>query len=333
MAKGIAIAGNIIVDLIKRVDGFPKRGNLEKIHSLSRSAGGCVVNTLIDLRRIDPGMNLLAIGCVGNDDNGRFACDVLRENNLDTDLVVFSETQPTSFSDVITEPDGFRTFFNLTGAGDELDFDMINAMDFDADIFHLGYALLLGGMDAPDEEYGTVMARTLAEVHRRGIKTSMDIVSSPCDRAQEIILASAKQCDYFIVNEVELEMASDIPVRNGDDSINEDNIKAACEKMFDHGVREWVIIHAPEGAWAMDSSRNFTACPSFNLPKGYIKGAVGAGDAFCAGALYGLYNNWEIGKTLAFGCGSAAACLSEANSIDGMRSREEIEKLMEELSG
>ena len=52
---------------------------------------------------------------------------------------------------------------------------IVDVSKLDCDIFHLGYLLLLGGMDAPDEEYGTKAARLLAKVQAAGIKTSVDI--------------------------------------------------------------------------------------------------------------------------------------------------------------
>ena len=62
---------------------------------------------------------------------------------------------------------------------------------------------------------------------------------------------------------------------------------------------------------------------SLSLPKGYIKGAVGASDAFCAGMLYALANG--IGKIEAMRIAScaAAANLSVADSVSGARSLEE----------
>jgi sugar/nucleoside kinase (ribokinase family) len=60
------------------------------------------------------------------------------------------------------------------------------------------------------------------------------------------------------------------------------------------------------------------------LPKSYIKGSVGAGDAFCAGALYSIYNDYDDEKMLKFASNTAACNLSEADSISGMKNSEFI---------
>ena len=69
--------------------------------------------------------------------------------------------------------------------------------------------------------------------------------------------------------------------------------------------------------------------PSVNIPKSDIKGKVGAGDAFCAGMLYSLYKGFDPEYSLRV-AGAAAACnLTEQNSIDGLRSFDEMMKLEE----
>ena len=71
--------------------------------------------------------------------------------------------------------------------------------------------------------------------------------------------------------------------------------------------------------------------PSLDLPEGYIKGSVGAGDAFCAGCLYGIYNGYSDRRILEFASGAAAMSLCREDSVSGMRSAAEIEALIAKL--
>jgi sugar/nucleoside kinase (ribokinase family) len=59
---------------------------------------------------------------------------------------------------------------------------------------------------------------------------------------------------------------------------------------------------------------------------------VGAGDAFCAGVLYGIHEGWSPEESLKVGSAAAAACLQAANTTDGVRSLGEIKKLKLEWS-
>ena len=59
---------------------------------------------------------------------------------------------------------------------------------------------------------------------------------------------------------------------------------------------------------------------SLALPKGYVKGAAGAGDAFCAGVLFGIHEEWPLEKCLLTGTCAATACMSDPTCTDGLRS-------------
>ena len=64
--KGIAVAGNMIVDLLYPVMGFAKPGELSNIcGDVSRSTGGVVCNNIMDLASLDPEVPLVALGRVG----------------------------------------------------------------------------------------------------------------------------------------------------------------------------------------------------------------------------------------------------------------------------
>lgn len=57
---------------------------------------------------------------------------------------------------------------------------------------------------------------------------------------------------------------------------------------------------------------------------------MGAGDAFCSGCLYGLYNGFSDKQILEFASAAAACNLFAANSVDGMKHKNEIEKMEEQ---
>ena len=78
------------------------------------------------------------------------------------------------------------------------------------------------------------------------------------------------------------------------------------------------------------SESGHTQVPSYDLPKGYRKGTTGAGDAFCAGALNGIYNGVNDKELLEFASACSVAALSAVDAISGLKSKEEI---MQSCSG
>lgn len=322
--RGIAIAGNIILDIVKTVDAYPKMGMLANIKSVQQSAGGCVVNTGVDLAILAPELPVYAIGRVGNDEAGRFLLDKLNLHGVNTDRITISSTSPTSFSDVISQTSGERTFFSCRGANAEFSPEDVDISSLECKILHIGYILLLDTFDQEDSEYGTVMARFLHDLHERGIKTSIDTVSDSTGDFAAKIIPALKYCDYVIINEIECCNICNLPAYDENGDLQERNIRYAMNVMMAHGVREKVIIHCPEVGFCLDNSGKFTKIPSFVIPTEEIKGKVGAGDAFCAGCLYGLYHQLTDEQLLEFAAATAACSLKEEGSTLGMRNMEEV---------
>jgi sugar/nucleoside kinase (ribokinase family) len=328
--KGITSGGNIIVDYVKIIDSYPKQGNLSSILDISRSVGGAVPNMLINIAKMDMSVPLQAIGISGDDENGDYVLSRLEEHYIDTSLVSRHSTLGTSFTDVMSvRSTGERTFFHYRGANAVLNCKYFDFSRIKGEILHIAYALLLDGMDLPDQEYGTVMAKTLAKAQECGIKTSIDVVSENSDRFNMIVPPSLKYANYCVINEVEASMTTRIPARNDNGDIIISNIEIMCRKLFEMGVKDWVIIHCPEGGFGMNVSRRFHMQPSIDLPKDYIKGKVGAGDAFCGAILYSAYMKWPMEEALKIASGAAACNLSEANAIDGMKKIEEVKRFFD----
>ena len=326
--KGIVIAGNILADVVNMIDKYPEKNMLSYILSTNQAVGGCVPNTLINLAKIDPDIFLTAKGKIGNDEYGRYVVAQMKKYGIDTNGVSVSKTLSTSVGHVMTEVDtGERTFFHSKGANAEFSIDDIDIDSLECKIFHIGYIMLLDELDSVDPEYGTKMARLLSNISKKGIKTSIDVVSSTIGDYASKIIPVLKYCDYAILNETESCMVTGLNPRNGDGTVNVDNIRKTMEAFIKYGVREKVIVHCVEAGFMMNADGKFTIVPSLKLPDGYIKGSVGAGDSYAAGCLYGLYNGYEDEKILEFASCAAAANLSEADSISGMKPKKELEKM------
>ena len=327
--SGIVIAGSTMTDLVKTIDVFPAIGMLTNIDAVERAVGGCAPNTAINLSVIDGSIPISLIGRVGDDEHGRFIISMLQQHGIRTDRLRVSSTAPTGFCDVMSLPSGERTFFHAKGANAEFSPQDVDIPSLNCSIFHIGYLLLLDRFDAPDEEYGTVMARFLHDLQAQGIKTSIDAVSRSSADYPAVLIPPLRYCDYVIMNELECTAMWGIRSHGDDGKPIYDNIRLAMEKTMAEGVREKVIVHCREAGFCLDRSGEFRMAPSIDLPRSEIKGKVGAGDAFCAGCLYGLYNRLPDEALLNFAASAAACNLFSENSVDGMKSKDEIMKIPE----
>ena len=329
MREGIGVAGNIVEDIIFSLDYFPAPGQLSPIRDdIVRSVGGSVCNVGIDLARLDPDMPVQGLGMVGEDENGRFVLSKLNAvPNLCTDGILREGN--TCFTHVMSdESTKQRTFFYYAGANakfapEHIDWDKLNVS-----ILHVAYIMLLPALDAKDEEYGTKMARLLAKAQSLGIETSIDVVSDVHAPYGEYMPPALKYTDYCVINELEAQMTTNVELRSEDGTLRPENMKRALEILRGFGVKKWAVIHAPEGAFGMNcADGEYMQAPSLKLPKDYIGGTVGAGDAFCAGVLYAGYKKQTLDEAMRWGNASAAASLSGSDGTSGMRPMADALKL------
>ena len=314
--NGIVVAGNVLVDNINEIYAYPKSGELTQVHSVSRSLGGCVPNVSQDLKKICPDMHISAIGRISDDDNGAYVIKTLTDCGVDVSHIKYTKTEKTSFTQVISVTGGQRTFFTYAGAGNEFCTEDIDFESINPKILHLGYLLLLKKMD---EGEGSKLLKKALEC---GIETSVDMVSENTDR-YNLVLPCLPFTDYLIINEHEAGKLTGLEPENK-------NLRAIAERLMEMGVRKKVIIHKPDCAVCL-SKECFTALGSYILPEGFIKGTTGAGDAFCAGALIGIYKGFSDNEILKLASGAAVMALREAGASEGLCTEEEINEFCEKI--
>ena len=330
--KGIAVAGNMIVDMLYPIAGIPKPGELTTITAdVSRSVGGCLCNDIVDLAKLDPKLPLVALGRTGDDEAGAYIMEQLKiHENIDMQHVKITGT--TSFTlvmaDEITKQ---RTFYHCRGGNAGFCEADIPWDKLDVDLLHIGYILLLDTLDEDDPEYGTKMARLLHTAQKHGIKTSIDVVSEASDRFSKKVCPALKYTDYCIINEVEASASTGIPLRTEDGALIRENMPAALKKMKELGVSTWAVIHCPEIGCGLDENDNLVEVPSLKLPEGWIAGTVGAGDAFCSGVLYGAWKGMDLRAAIELGTASAACSLRKPGATEGMCTATEAMNVYNEL--
>jgi len=331
MRKGILAGGNLIMDYVKIIDCWPSEGMLANIEREGKNPGGAPHNVLVDLAKFDVDMPLFAVGLCGDDEVGEEILHIFNSNNIDTTYIQQTSLEPTSYTEVMTvKASGNRTFFHCRGANKLLCAEHFQNIETNAKIFHLGYLLLLDKLDELDSEYGVVAAKVLANMRKKGYKTSVDVVSEDSDRYQKIVVPCLKYTDYLIINEVEAGRITNVNVRSEQNKINLSNLETVAQKLLDGGVGELVVIHFPEGAIALEKNGKMQYVPSFKIETSAIKGTVGAGDAFCAGVLYGIHENLSIEKSLKIGHASAYFNLQSPTSTGCAASLKIIQEFVEQ---
>lgn len=318
MKNGMIIAGNLLVDALKEIDVYPEHSRLTSIRKVSRATGGLCCNCALDLARLDPELPITAVGVVGDDDYGRFIREAMGAcPNISLEHV--RTAGATSFTDVMYDrTNRTRTFFTFRGASDGLvpsdfDFDVLKG-----EILHAGYMLLLAGLDAPDAEYGTAMARVLADAKAHGIATSVDLVSEESDRYAAVVAPALKYTDYCVINETEAERITGITLTADNGSVIPGRAFEALDALCAMGVARRAVIHSRNESLGVEPGGARVRVPSIDVPRSAIAGTTGAGDAFCSGMLYAAWRQMDLEQSMRFATAVATASILTPGASDGI---------------
>lgn len=329
--RGVLAGGNWVIDHVKVIDLYPEQDSLATILEESWSNGGGPYNVLKDLSRMKAPIPLAGVGLVGDDAYGRYILEDCRKSGIDSSGLCITREATTSYTDVMTvKSTGRRTFFHQRGANALLDASHFNFATTDARIFYLGYLLLLDRLDVLYEDNSTGASRVLYLAKDAGLRTFVDLVSVESDGFYRLVKPALPYVDCIALNEYEAERLSGITMAKGS-RVDVDAVVRAARSILEMGVNRLVTIHFPAGALALDVDNKCFRQGSVPVPSQQIKGTVGAGDAFAAGLLYGLHENWPVPECLKLAVCVAASSLYDTSTSGSILPMDECLALGQEL--
>ena len=318
--KGILTGGTWCVDYNKLVDLWPAENGRADIQSVETSGGGSGCNLAVNIRKLDPRMPVAAIGLVGDDAGGRFLFAEADAHGIDrTQLATTAQTQ-TDFTDAFaSQATGRRTHISYFGTSHVLTPDHFDFSRSAHRIFHLGLPGIHKRMDAPWNGEANGWVSTLKKARAAGLATNMELASIERDRLAALLRPCLVHLDFLIVNDHEIGGITGLEtVKDGKTDVAACKMAAAAALKL--GVGRLVAVHFPVGAIVASRDAGTIEKPSVNVPTAAIAGANGAGDAFAAGFLYGLHENWNLEDTLSLAHATAAASLRRITTYGGVES-------------
>ena len=257
---------------IKNVTGATEK--LEK----QQSSGGSAANTIHGLARL--GASTGFIGKVGDDRLGDFFYDDLKNSRIDPKL--FRSQTDTGRAIALISPDSERTFATFLGAAVELSPEELSENLFDAyQYLHIeGYLI----------QNHALLKKAFELAKKQGMKVSLDLAS------YNVVEENLEFLKTFVRDYVDILFA------------NEEEAKAFTGKEPETALEELakicdiaVVKVGKEGSFVKKGSRHIKVDPIDADPID----TTGAGDAYAAGFLYGLTNDYPLDK-----CGYTGAVLA-----------------------
>lgn len=315
--RGIACAGNWILDIVHDIPAWPEKSDLVRISAQTSGLGGGPANVSAGLVAMGADYPVVPVGLVGARALGDGMIAMAQAAGLDTARIGRTDRATTAQTHVMNVPGDSRTFFHHSGANDLLDAARIDVPGLAAlglKIFYLGYLNLLATLDAPGPEGRPRAAAVLADARAQGMMTCVDLVSSQSPRFREVVFGCLPEIDVLFLNEIEAARATSLPIAAPEDQAG---IIAAAKALMAGGVRRAVIMHSTARTVWLEAGEVHVYTPEPLAPERIVS-SVGAGDAFAAGVIHGLHEGWPRDACVDLGFRAATACLGGQTATEGL---------------
>jgi len=285
----VICAGILVADTFASpIARLPEAGELTVVDGYVMGAGGCASNTAACLARL--GRQVSAMGKIGQDLPGDFIVHDLERLGVDASAVRRSSTHPTSTTYIVNVRGQDRRYFHCIGAN--ADFVV---RDIDISMLAGARALYVGGYMVMPGWQPNDLATLFREAKRQGLMTVLDVVIGAGTHAS---LADVKPVlpytDLFLPNDDEARALT-----------GQDDPPAQAE-ILSHSNPDCTIAITlgRRGALVRWQGRTFRA-------DAYSVQAIdesGAGDAFAAGFVAGMLEQWPLEHTIRFASAVGASC-------------------------
>ncbi len=322
--SGVVCAGSVVVDLTKTVVNYPEPNRMTVIDNVVTSTGGPGMNLAVNLSRLGAQYPISVVGAVGDDANGDFVVDECARLGIDGSGIAQVAGVATSFTDCVVERDGGRrTMFHHPGSSDHLTPSMLDVESTAAKILHVGSPGIHAAMDrssTDDDRWPNGWVEVLDRAQAAGLMTNMELVDLPADRLIEVARPCLAYLDTIVINELEAGTLTGIegPSPDADGEVDWSVLDDMARGLLSLGVGRLAVVHVPAGCVAADVDGRSWRQGSVRVPSEEIRSVVGAGDAFAAGVVFGLHEQWPVDRCLKLGVGTAAAAIRHLTTSGGI---------------
>ena len=317
--RGVLSAGTFCVDFNKSIARWPKEDTSNEVIEIDRQSGGSGFNMALDLKRLDPDFPVEAMGVVGDDDLGRFLARECGSHGVERgELQALPGGATMSVDAFYVRGSGRRTHFYHQGVAAAMTPDHFDLSSSSARILHLGLPGAHAAMDRPWRGEANAWVAVLRKAKSLGLMTNLELMTIPAARLAELGRPCLPHLDTLIVNDFEIGALAGLETRHADGTADVGAVRRAIDEALTLGPMRWIVAHFPEGAVAGGRDGTRLALGSVAMPGSAIVGANGAGDAFAAGMIYGLHEDWPIAACLRLACASAAASMCAVSTTEGV---------------
>lgn len=259
--------GALNLDKLYRVRRIAKAGEESFIYNYDEASGGSAANTIVGLSRL--GVRVGYIGKVGNDREGEILLQSLKDENVDTRCVVASREGRSGAVIGFIDERGERALYVDPGVNDTLGFEEIDRVcSRETEFLHI--TSFVG--DKPFEAQKKLL-REFSEV-----KVSFDPGELYARRGFEGLEPIIHRSFVILPNENEIRLLTGEDYRKG------------AKILINEGAQVVAVKLGDRGCFVTDGREDHL----INAYEANVVDTTGAGDAFCAGFLYGIVKGKDL---------------------------------------
>lgn len=284
--------GGLNVDKLFKVNKIAKAEEESFIMDCEEACGGSAANTIVGLARL--GCKVGFIGKVADDREGKMLVEDFCRECVDTKGIMHSKHGRSGAVMGFVDEKGDRALYVDPGVNDTIEFNEIN-MEYAFQTRFLHLTSFVG-----EKSYQT--QKKIVEVFPQNVKLSLD-PGELYARKGSVLEPIIKKAFVLMPNLNELELLTKTA-----------DYRKGAEVLLKKGVEIVAVKLGRKGCYVTDGRENHLIEPF----KVKVVDTTGAGDAFCAGFLYGLISGKSLYECGRLGNFVASRCIMKMGARPGL---------------
>jgi ribokinase len=293
--------GALNVDKLFKVNRIAAKEEESLITGFAETSGGSAANTVVGLARL--GCKVGFVGKVAEDREGKILLEEFRKESVDTKGVAVAKQGRSGTVMGFVDENGERALYIDPGVNDQVEFNEKNKTYASQTMF-LHLTSFVG-----EESFQT--QKRIVETIPENVMVSFDPGALYARKGLAALESIVKRTSVLMPNAGELELLTGMA-----------DYRRGAEAMLKKGVKVVAVKLGSRGCYVTDGrqSRNVEAF------KVSVVDTTGAGDAFCAGFLYGLIKHKSHDECGRIGNFVASRCTTKMGARIGLPTLKDLTK-------
>lgn len=293
--------GALNVDKLFKVNRIAAKEEESFITDFAETCGGSAANTVVGLARL--GCKVGFVGKVAGDREGKVLLEEFRREGVDTKGIAVAKQGRSGTVMGFVDKNGERALYIDPGVNDQVEFNEKNKIYASQTMF-LHLTSFVG-----EESFQT--QRRILETLPKGVMVSFDPGALYARKGLAALESIVEKSFVLMPNAGELELLTGMA-----------DYRKDAEAMLKRGVKVVAVKLGSRGCYVTDGRRSHNV-EAFKVS---AVDTTGAGDAFCAGFLYGLIKHKSLEECGRIGNFVASRCATRMGARVGLPTLEDLTK-------